>query len=119
MGSTELPAPTDRPLSPRISHDPLVRAFRLVATAEAFSWAGLLIGMLLKHVLDLTEAGVTVFGPVHGVLVLLYVLLAVVLTIRLRWGVGTVLLAMAATVPPFLTLGFDRWAGRTGRYGRV
>jgi len=97
-------------------HPWVVRAFRAVAVAEAFSWAGLLVGMYLKWVAGTTERGVEIFGPVHGGLVLVYVALAVVVAVRVRWSAWTALLALAATVPPFCTVAFDVWAHRTGRY---
>lgn len=93
-----------------------VRTFRAVAIAEAFSWAGLLVGMYLKWVAGTTERGVEIFGPVHGALVLVYVALAVLVAVRVRWSLWTTLLALAATVPPFCTVVLDVWAHRTGRY---
>ena len=51
-----------------------VRLYRLVARAEAFTWALLLTGMFLKYVTDTTELGVRVFGMVHGVVFIAYCL---------------------------------------------
>jgi integral membrane protein len=90
-------------------------AFRVVAVAEALSWVGLLAGMYVKHVLGTSEVGVQVFGPIHGGIFLLYVLLALVAGRVLRWSRGTVLVALVAAVPPLVTLWFERWATRTGR----
>ncbi|WP_454043600.1 DUF3817 domain-containing protein [Cellulosimicrobium sp. Marseille-Q8652] len=105
------------PATPDAARPPwVVRAFRAVAIAEAFSWAGLLVGMYLKWVAGTTERGVEIFGPVHGGLVLVYVALALVVAVRLRWSLWTTFLALAATVPPFCTVAFDVWAHRTGRY---
>lgn len=114
------PRPTATPGSRdlRARHPFAVRAFRAVAVAEAFSWAGLLVGMYLKWVAGTTERGVEVFGPVHGGLVLVYVALAVLVAVRLRWSLWTTFLALAATVPPFCTVAFDAWAHRSGRYAR-
>ena len=47
--------------------------FRVVAVAEALSWAGLLIGMFFKYVVIEHEIGVQVFGPVHGAIFVAYV----------------------------------------------
>ncbi|WP_231581924.1 DUF3817 domain-containing protein [Cellulosimicrobium funkei] len=98
------------------AHPWQVRAFRAVAIAEAFSWAGLLVGMYLKWVAGTTERGVEIFGPIHGALVLVYVALAVLVAVRVRWSLWTTFLALAATVPPFCTVVLDVWAHRTGRY---
>ena len=93
----------------------VVTAFRVVAVAEALSWAGLLAGMYVKHVLGTSEAGVQFFGPVHGAVFLAYVAVAVLAARVLRWSPGTTLLALAAAVPPLVTVWFERWATRTGR----
>jgi len=44
------------------------RIFRITAVAEAFSWAGLLVGMYLKRVAEVTDMGVWLFGRLHGAL---------------------------------------------------
>ena len=90
-------------------------AFRAVALAEACSWVGLLFGMFVKYVLATSERGVQIFGPIHGGVFIAYVVVAVVAVRVLRWSPGTTLLALAASVPPLVTLWFDRWATRTGR----
>jgi integral membrane protein len=90
-------------------------AFRIVAVAEALSWVGLLAGMFVKRVLDSSEVGVQVFGPIHGAVFVAYVAVAVVAARVLRWDTRTTLLALAASVPPLATLWFERWAARTDR----
>ena len=89
--------------------------FRTVAIAEAFSWAGLLVGMLLKHVLKVTEVGVQVFGPIHGAIFVAYLVSVLVVRRPLGWGPKTVVVAAVASVPPFATLAFEVWADRRGR----
>ncbi len=93
----------------------VVPAFRVVAVAEALSWVGLLAGMYVKYGVGTSEAGVQFFGPVHGAVFVAYVVLALVAARVLRWSPGTTLLALAAAVPPLATVGFERWATRTGR----
>lgn len=94
------------------------RLFRLVAIAEACSWAGLLVGMFFKYVVVQNEIGVQVFGPVHGALFLAYLVVTVVAARALRWGRWTIAAAVVASIPPLATLWFERWATRTGRLGR-
>jgi integral membrane protein len=89
--------------------------FRTVAIAEAFSWAGLLVGMLLKHVLKVTEVGVQVFGPIHGAIFVAYLVSVLVVRRPLSWGLKTVVVAAVASVPPFATLAFEVWADRCGQ----
>lgn len=92
-----------------------VLLFKVVAVAEALSWAGLLLGMYLKHVAGTTARGVEVFGPVHGGIFVAYVALVLLVGRSLRWSPVTVLVGLACSVPPFATLGFELWAARTGR----
>jgi integral membrane protein len=93
----------------------IIAALGVTATIEAITWAGLLVGMIFKRVLDVTEVGVQVFGPLHGAAFLAYCLSAV-LTWRLRrWSAATGTLALLASLPPFGTVFFHRWAARTGR----
>lgn len=98
----------------------LIPAFRTIANLEAFSWAGLLSGMLLKYVITsqvvLGTELVTWFGRVHGGLVVIYVALAMAVAAQRRWKPATTALAFFATIPPFATVIFDVWAHRTGKY---
>ena len=89
--------------------------FRIVAIAEAVSWALLLAGMFVKWVLGTSEVGVQVAGQVHGAVFVAYVAVTLVTWRVLRWPFGTAFLALAASVPPFTTVWFERWAQRTGR----
>lgn len=90
------------------------RAFRIVAVAEACSWAGLLIGMLFKYVVVGTEIGVQVFGPVHGALWVAYLVVTIVAWRVLRWPLPTVALALVCSIPPLATLWFERRVRRAG-----
>lgn len=102
------PMPTDR----------IGRAFVAVAIFEAFTWSGLLIGMLLEHVLDVTEWGVTIFGPLHGAAFLIYLVIGAAAALRFRWSLGVCALAGLAAVPPLTTIPLERWLRRTGRLTR-
>lgn len=101
--------------APTVVDPAIARAFTIVAIAEATSWAGLLVGMFVKYVLDGGEGAVAVFGRIHGVVVLVYVAVAVVTAWQLKWRSRTLAYALLASVPPLCTLWFERWARRTGR----
>ena len=92
-------------------------AFRRVAIAEAVTWALLLAGMFLKYVTETTDLGVRVFGMVHGVVFIGYCLTTVLVTVDQRWSRGRLLLGLAAAVPPFATVLFDRYAERRAGLG--
>lgn len=107
-------------LSPTVA----ARVFRIVAIAEACSWAGLLVGMFVKYVAVGpdgvgNEIGVTVFGPIHGALFVTYVLVTLVTAGVLRWNPRTLLIALVASIPPLATVWFERWAWRRGRLGQT
>lgn len=94
------------------------RVFAVVALLEAFTWAGLLVGMFLKYVTRTTEAGVWLFGRLHGGMFMVYVAVTVVAAISLRWRWWVALLALAASVPPLVTVPLEIWLRRTGRLRR-
>lgn len=90
--------------------------FRVAAVAEAFSWAGLLIGMILKYGFGTShEGGVPVLGMVHGVVFICYVLVSLAVFKPLGWKPKTLVLALLASIPPLFTWWFEKWALRTGR----
>jgi integral membrane protein len=93
-------------------------AFRIVAVAEACSWVGLLAGMFVKWILRGSQAGVHVFGPIHGGIFVAYVLVALVASRVLRWSPRTTVLALVCSVPPLATVWFERLATRNGRLPR-
>ena len=82
--------------------------FTWLARAEVVTWTLLLIGMALKYVTRTTELGVSVFGLVHGVVFLAFVLVTVVLWVDQRWPLREVVLVLACAIPPFATLYAER-----------
>jgi len=92
----------------------VIRIFRTLAVAEAFSWAALLAGMFLKWVLQATELGVQIAGPVHGAFFVGYGVAALVLWRLQRWPLRVAVFAGLSAVLPFTTIWFERWAGRRG-----
>lgn len=91
-----------------------IRAFRILAIAEACSWAALLAGMYFKWIARTTELGVEIAGPVHGALFIGYGVAALALWRLQRWPVTVALLAGVSAIFPFATIAFERWAGRRG-----
>ena len=95
---------------PAISH-----WFGAAAAAETATWLALIVGMAVKYLGSGADTGVAVFGLVHGVVVLVYVAVAVLAAPRLGWGARTLLTALLASVPPLGTFWFEAWAERHGR----
>ncbi|MCX6402101.1 MAG: DUF3817 domain-containing protein [Propionibacteriales bacterium] len=88
------------------------RLFRAVAIAEAITWTGLLIGMFLKYGPAENETGVRIFGMLHGVVFIAYVVVTLVVWVDRRWSIGRGLLALGAAIPPLATLPLEWWAIR-------
>src|SRR5690242_9981001 len=84
--------------------------FRRVATAEAITWALLLAGMVLKYGTHTTDLAVRVFGMLHGVVFIAYCLSTVLVAVDQRWSRRRLLLGLGCSVPPFVTVLFERYA---------
>jgi len=95
----------------------VIRAFRILAVAEACSWAALLAGMYFKWIAGTTELGVQVAGPVHGAFFIGYGLSVMMLWRLQRWPFRVAALAGVSAIFPFATILFERWAGRRGYLG--
>ncbi|TNC24595.1 DUF3817 domain-containing protein [Amycolatopsis alkalitolerans] len=90
--------------------------FRVAAVAEALSWAGLVIGMILKYGFSASdEGGVPVLGMVHGVIFISYVVVTLAVFKPLAWKPKTLVIALLASIPPLFTWWFEKWALRTGK----
>jgi integral membrane protein len=89
--------------------------FRVAAVAEAFSWAGLLIGMFFKYAIGSGDGGVPVLGMVHGVVFSAYVLVSLSVFKPLGWRPKTLVLALLSSIPPLFTWLFEKWALRNGK----
>lgn len=81
--------------------------FRVVAVAEAFTWALLLAGMFLKYVTETTEVGVQVGGMLHGVVFVAYCVTTVAVAVDGMWSARRTALGLLAAIPPFFTVWFD------------
>lgn len=104
--------------SSRVQRSPIGVLFAVVAFFEAFTWAGLLVGMFLKYVTGTTEMGVWLFGRLHGGAFMLYVVMTIVAAVSLRWKWWLALLALLAAIPPLVTVPLEIWLHRTGRLRR-
>lgn len=92
------------------------KRFRFVAVLEAITWFGLLVGMAFKYLpAEGNEIGVKVFGPIHGIVFIAYVVISLWTARVLRWGPLTTFWALVASLPPFGTVVFEVWAARSGR----
>lgn len=117
------PAPTDPGHGDLARRERVRRTFRALALAEAVSWGALLVAMFFKWVVQADpeagiEGGVPIVGPIHGALFLAYCAAALVAWRTFGWTVKTLVLALLASIPPFLTVVFEVRADRRGLLGR-
>lgn len=88
--------------------------FRTLATAEAFTWAGLITALILRAT-GVTEAAVPIAGGIHGFVFLSYCAVTVFVWVNQRWGWGTGLLGLALAIIPFATVPFELSLDKKGR----
>lgn len=100
------------------SLSPAGHLFAIAAFAEGLTWAGLLVGMLLKYGTQTTDVGVWLFGRLHGVAFLFYVVVTLASAVRLRWPWWASILALLAAVPPLVTVPLEMWFRRIGLLGQ-
>ena len=89
----------------------LERNFRITALAEATSFIALLVATYVKHGQD-EPIGVQILGPLHGLLFIAYVLLALNLAPRAGWSARTTAVVLLGAVLPFGGYAVDRWLAR-------
>jgi integral membrane protein len=78
---------------------PIVRAFRIVAVVEAISWLALIVATIVKYSAD-KPLGVHILGPIHGVLFLAYVGLALRARAEHGWAARTTAIVLIDSVIP-------------------
>lgn len=116
-------APTPSPTPETAAAPAWVRpTFRVLAFAEAVSWAALLTTMFFKWIVQADphsgiEGGVPVSGPIHGALFVAYCLICVIAWRTFRWTPKTLVIALVAAIPPFCTAWFEVSADRRGLLG--
>jgi integral membrane protein len=87
---------------------------RYVALAEATSFLALLVASYLKHQGE-GETGVSILGPIHGVLFLAYCGTALSIRAEQGWTVKTTFWILVGAVLPFGGYVVDWWLVRESR----
>ncbi len=88
-----------------------LKTFRVVALTEATTFLLLLVASVLKRTAD-APAGVTILGPIHGVLFVAYVLIALNLKADQGWSTKETGYILLGAVLPFGGYVVDRWLAR-------
>ncbi|WP_227998817.1 DUF3817 domain-containing protein [Nocardia australiensis] len=97
----------------------VAKRFRFIAVLEAISWAFLIVGMVFKRLPEPVTWPVRVFGMTHGIIFVVFVIVALLAARELGWNVKTAALALVSSIPPFCTVLFEMWAVRSGKLGEL
>lgn len=120
LASDVLPARSPSPKEPTRLFN--IKTFRYVALAEATSFLVLLTCSVLKRTSDTPETAETlvlVFGLIHGLLFVTYVLIALTIREDAGWTAKQTVLVLLGAVLPFGGFVVDRWLARTGQLDRA
>ena len=88
-----------------------LRNFGYVALTEATTFLLLLGASYMKRAHD-EPIGVEILGPIHGILFIAYVVMALALRDQCGWSGKTTLLILLGAVVPFGGYFVDRWLER-------
>jgi integral membrane protein len=91
-----------------------LRNFRYIALAEATSFLALLVASIVKRT-DGSEIGVQILGPIHGLLFVAYVVMALNLRSELGWTNKQTFWILVGAVLPFGGYVVDWWLVRRER----
>jgi integral membrane protein len=87
---------------------PAIKSMRYIAFAEATSFIALLIASVVKRTGG-SEVGVQVLGPIHGVLFIAYVVIALNVRHAMGWSAKTTFWVLVGAVVPFGGYVVDWW----------
>ena len=88
--------------------NPMIRSLHLASRFEAISWLFLIAATLVKYLYSY-ELGVSVIGPIHGVLYLVYIAAIARWFRELNWNVQKAILAAILAVLPLGGFIVDKW----------
>lgn len=97
-----------RCLNLNMENQNIIKSFRYTAIIEGISYLMLFaISMPLKYLADLGQPNKYI-GYAHGFLFMLYLVLAVVLTMERKWGMKRFAVLFVASLLPFGTFYIDK-----------
>jgi integral membrane protein len=88
-----------------------IRNFRYLALAEAISFLALIVFSVIKHSGG-PEAGEQVLGPIHGLLFIGYIAMALGLRAAAGWSAKVTFWILVGAVMPFGGFVVDWWLGK-------
>lgn len=87
--------------------------FRLFATAEVITWAGLIAALILRAT-GITDGAVRIAGGIHGFVFLAYCVSTVFVWINQRWRASIGVTGLLLAVVPFATYPFELAVDKRG-----
>jgi len=93
-----------------------LRNFRYVALVEATTFLALLVASVVKNTGG-SETGVQILGPIHGLLFIAYVVMALQLRTQCGWTNKQTFWILVGAVVPFGGYVVDWWLARRERAG--
>jgi integral membrane protein len=88
--------------------------FRIVATAEAVTWAGLISGLIIRSTGNAPEWLIPVVGGAHGFTFLSYAVMAALVGVNQRWPLLRIAFGVVLAIVPFATVPFERTVAKRG-----
>ncbi len=89
--------------------------YRVMAFAEMVTWTLLILAMVARYGFSYEGSLFFVAGLSHGVIFLAYCITSIIIGINLRWGIGTITLAVLTAIPPWLTVPFEQWLKKSNK----
>jgi integral membrane protein len=90
------------------------RLFRFFALSEGVTWALLLSGLALRATVGAPPILVTIVGGIHGAVFLGYGVIAALIGVNNRWGLGRTVVGIVLAIIPFATVPFESFVSRRG-----
>lgn len=107
--SAQPDATAHRQLTPKVAA--ALRRYRIASFVVGVGLLILVLTMVLKYTADMGWT-VAVWGPIHGVLYAIYVLLVFDLSYRAGWRLSNLLKILLAGVVPVLSFFAESWVNR-------
>ena len=91
------------------------KLYKAFALGEGVTWTLLISALIIRALIDSPPILLTVVGSIHGAVFLGYGVIASLVGVNNRWGLGRTVLAVALAIVPFATIPFERYGERSGK----
>jgi len=91
------------------------KLYKAFAFGEGVTWTLLISALIIRALVDSPPILLTVVGSIHGAVFLGYGVIASLVGVNNRWGLGRTALAVALAIVPFATIPFERYVERSGK----